>query len=185
MGIEVLLLTRNSDKLSAAQKAFSKFGIKVSQTSKEFAEIQAGSSIEIAEFAVSEAIKEFNLPVIREDHSLFIHALGCFPGPYTNYFDKKMPVELLLKILSNFEDRTAHMELAAAMKCPDGDYFKSVYTVPLKLSNTVNGTNGNWNKILMLRDEEKTFAEESESSRTDVWAKNYIELAKKLCDKYG
>jgi len=34
-----------------------------------------------------QAAKELNNPAIREDHSLFIEALGI-PGPYTNYIEK-------------------------------------------------------------------------------------------------
>ncbi len=165
---EVFLITVNKGKLLAAQKAFSKYGIQVKQINKEYLEIQAKSSLEIARFTVLEAIKEFKVPVIREDHSLFIHSLNGFPGPYTNYFDKTMPVEILIKILSLFKDRSAHMELAAALALPNGKIYDFVYQVPLKISENIKGDKGNWDKVLMLPDDTHTFSESKEDGRLDI-----------------
>lgn len=180
---EIFLITGNKGKLLAAQKVFSRYNIQVKQIKKEYQEIQAKSSLEIARFTVLEAVKEFKVPVIREDHSLFIHALNGFPGPYTNYFDKTMPVETLIKILSLFKDRSAHMELAAALALPNGKIYDFVYQVPLKISKNIKGVNRNWDKILMLSDDTHTFSESEEGDRLDVWAKNYEEIAKLLSTK--
>lgn len=177
---EVFLITGNKGKLLAAQKVFSKYNIQVKQIKKEYQEIQAKSSLEIARFTVLEAIKEFKVPVIREDHSLFIHALNGFPGPYTNYFDNTIPVETLIKILSLFNDRSAHMELAAALAFPNGKVYDFVYQVPLKISKNIKGTERNWDKVLMLADKNYTFSEYSEDNRLDIWTKNYEKIAKHL-----
>ena len=177
---EVFVITGNKGKLFAAQKAFSKYNIQVKQIKKEYPEIQAKSSIEIARFTALEAIKEFRAPVIREDHSLFIHALNGFPGPYTNYFDKTMPVETLIKILSLFKDRSAHMELAAALALPNRKIYDFVYEVPIKISKKIKGTERNWDKVLMFSDDTHTFSECKEDTRGDVWTKNYEEIAKLL-----
>ena len=180
---EVFLITGNKGKLIAAQKVFSRYNIEVRQIKKDYPEIQAKSSLEIAQFTVLEAIKEFKVPVIREDHSLFIHALNGFPGPYTNYFDKTMPVETLIKILSLFEDRSAHMELAAALAFPSGKIYDFVYQVPLKISKNIKGNKRNWDKVLMLSEDTYTFSECEEDTRLEVWTKNYEEIAKLLSSK--
>ena len=180
---EVFLITRNSGKLLAARKVFSKYNIQVKPIKKEYPEIQAKSSLEIARFTALEAIKNFKVPLIREDHSLFIHALNGFPGPYTNYFDKTIPVETLTEILSKFEDRSAHMELAAILAFPDGKFYEFVYQVPLKISKKIKGNRGNWDKILMLSDDNQTFSESEEDARLDIWTKNYKEIAKLLSTK--
>jgi len=177
---EIYIITRNKGKLMAAEKVFSAYGIKVKQIDKDYPEIQGKNSAEIAKFTALQAAKEFNVPVVREDHSLFITALAGFPGPYTNYFDKTIPVEILLKILNNFENRTAKMELAATLAFPDGTAKEFVYQVPLKLSLEIKGNEGNWDKILMLANENETFAEVTEESHVDIWTKNYVAIAKEL-----
>lgn len=179
---EVYLITRNKGKLLAARRAFSKFKIELKQIAKDYPEIQADSSIEVARHTVAEAVKEFGVPVIREDHSLFIKALGGFPGPYTNYFDRTIPAELLLKMMSSFKDRSAYMELAAAFALPNGGMFDFAYKIPLKISESVRGSIGNWNKILILKDDKETFAEVTEESRVDMWSKNYENIAKKILE---
>ena len=85
----IYLLTKNAGKIKAANSVFNEYGIEVKSIEKEYPEIQADSSIEIARQAAQEAAREFNVPVIREDHSFFIHALGI-PGPYTNYIEKHL-----------------------------------------------------------------------------------------------
>src|SRR3989338_6417687 len=96
---KVYVITRNKGKLLAAQKAFSGAGIELGVINKEYPEIQADSNIEIARFTALGAAKEFKVPVVREDHGLFINALGGFPGPYTSYFEKTIPVGKLLEML--------------------------------------------------------------------------------------
>ena len=180
MTIEIHLVTKNPGKILAAQKAFSKYNIKVKQISKEYPEIQGMNSAEIAKYTAIEAAKENNVIALREDHSLYISALSGFPGPYTNYFDKTMPVETLLKMLSNFENRDAEMELSAALAFPTGKVKEFSYRVPLKLAEKPKGNKRNWDKILMLKDKNKTFAESNEEDNVDVWIKNYEEIAEYL-----
>ena len=98
---EIFIITKNIGKIAAANKAFSKFGVEVKNIDKDYPEIQASSSLEIAKFTAIQAAKELGLPVLREDHSLFITALGGFPGPYTSYFDKKIPAEKILELKNN------------------------------------------------------------------------------------
>ncbi|MEA3378840.1 MAG: non-canonical purine NTP pyrophosphatase [Nanoarchaeota archaeon] len=177
---KVYVITRNKGKLMAAQKAFSKFGIVVEAIEKDYPEIQANNSIEIAKFTALQATKEFKVPVIREDHSLFINALGGFPGPYTNYFEKTISVEKLLEMLKDCDDRTGHFEIAAAFAKPNGHIKEFVFKVPIKIFSEKKGEKGNWDKVLMLADEDVTFSEVTEESRLHVWNKNYIAIAEDM-----
>lgn len=181
---KIYLLTKNKGKLLAAQKIFDKFGIKVESIEKEFPEIQESSSIEIARFSTEVAAKEFNVPVLREDHGLYIKELQYFPGPFTAFFDKNMDVKILLKLLENFENRNAEMELAASLTIPDKGTFESVYRVPLEISKEVQGEKRNWDRVLKLRGETKTFSELTEEDNVDIWTKNYKNLAKKFLEIY-
>ncbi len=175
---ELFLLTGNEGKLIAANKAFLGYDILLKQIDKDYPEIQDKNSLEIAKHSAIMAAKDFNVIVVREDHSLFIKSLEGFPGPYTSYFDKTIPAKHILRWLENVEDRSAYMELAAVMAYPDGKTKEFIYKVPLKLSKSERGNRGNWDKILMLKDSNLTFAEVEEGTNVDVWLKNYKEIAK-------
>ncbi|MDO8517404.1 MAG: non-canonical purine NTP pyrophosphatase [Nanoarchaeota archaeon] len=182
---KIYLLTKNKGKLLAAKKIFEEFGIEIGSIEKEFPEIQESSSLKIAKFSTEAASKEFNVAVLREDHSLYIEALQYFPGPFTAFFDKNMEVKVLLKILQNFENRNAEMELGASLTIPGHETFESVYRVSLEISKEIKGEQGNWDKVLKLRGSEKTFSESTEEENVDIWIKNYKILAKKFLEVYN
>jgi XTP/dITP diphosphohydrolase len=182
METKIHLITGNKGKLLAAQKAFDRFNITLNQIDKDYPEIQGKNSLEIAKFTAIQAAKDFNVVVVREDHSLFIKSLGGFPGPYTSYFDKTIPAEKLLELMLNFEDRSAYMELAAVLAYPDGTSKEYVYQVPLKISSELKGDRGNWDKILMLTNNDKTFAETTEEDNVETWLKNFEAIAKEFSE---
>lgn len=177
----IYLLTKNVGKIKAASSVFSTYGIEVKSIEKEYPEIQADSSIEIARWAAQEAAQEFNVPVIREDHSFFIHALGI-PGPYTSYIEKHLPVEKLLTLMANESDRTGHFGLALAYAKPGGVIKEFIYSVPIKIKEKieVNDPEGGWNSVLCLESETRAFSEYPEEERLHIWNKNYVKVANLL-----
>jgi XTP/dITP diphosphohydrolase len=181
MNKEIYLLTKNKGKILAAQSFFSKFGIEVKNIDKEFPEIQAMNSLEIAQYSALQAAQEFKVPVVREDHSLFINALGGFPGPYTSYFDRTIPVEKLLELLKDVSDRSGYFEIAAAYAKPSGEVKTYVFRVPIKISNKVQGNNHNWDKAIMFPEETRTFSEMSEEENVKVWSKNFLAIGEEIC----
>jgi len=177
----VYLITNNSGKLLAAKKAFEGSGIELKQLTGEFPEIQADTSLEIARYTAIQVAKEKKVNVIREDHSLFINALGI-PGPYTNYVEKRIPAQKMLELLKG-KDRTGYFEIGTVYAEPNGLTKEFTYQVPIKISEELKGTRGEWNKILMLKDSNKTFAESTEEENANVWNKNFkkiVEYLKKL-----
>lgn len=177
---EIYIITKNKGKILAAQRVFSKFGIKVKNLEKEYPEIQADNSLEIAKFTAQQASQDFKVPVIREDHSLFINGLNGFPGPYTSYFDKMIPAEKILELLKGVKDRSGYFEIAAAYAKPTGEVKTFIFKVPIKISNEVRGMNRNWDKILMFPNSAKTFAEMTEEENLDIWDKNYEDIGKEI-----
>ena len=177
---KIYVITRNKGKLLAAQKAFLGTGIELGVIEKDYPEIQADSNIEIARFTALEAAEEFKVRVVREDHGLFINALGGFPGPYTSYFEKTIPVEKLLEMLEYSEDRTGYFVIAAAFAKPDGSVKEFVYKVPIRISPEIKGDRDNWDRALMLAEGDKTFAEVTEESTVGLWNKNFIAIAKEI-----
>jgi len=175
--MKIYLVTRNPGKLLAANSVFSQYEIMLNLVDKDYPEIQAETSLEIARFTAVEAAKILNAPAIREDHSLYINALK-FPGPYASYFEKKVSASMLLEWLKNYDDRDGYFEVAAVFAKPDGSFKEFVYQVPITISKEERGElQTGWAKILMLKDSFRTFAEYPEQERVNMWNKNYQQIA--------
>lgn len=181
--MKINIITKNPGKLMAAKNIFDKYKIEVNSIEKEYPEIQASSSLEIAKATALQAAKDFNVSVVREDHSLFFNALGI-PGPYTNYIEKKMPVQKLLEIMKSQTDRTGYFEVATVYAEPDGSTKEYVFNVPIRLAEEERGDlQTGWARIIMLQDEKRTIAEYSEEERLDIWNKNYKAIAEWMVDR--
>jgi len=174
------ILTKNPGKILVAKNVFDEYNIETNFIDKEYPEIQADTSLEIARFTAKQAAKDLNLPIIREDHSLFINALG-FPGPYTSYIEKRLPAKKLLEIMKNETDRSGYFEISTVFSEPDGSTKEYVFKVPINIANKEKGDlQGGWNTILKLQNEKRTFAEYLEKERLSVWNKNYKAIAEWL-----
>lgn len=173
---EIYILTGNSDKVEAARTAFENSKIELKQLDKSLPEIQASTSMKVARHTVEEVIEDLENPVIREDHSIFLDAIPGFPGPYMSYFDKNMPAERLLELLEG-EKRTGYFEISAALGLPSGEIEGFSFQVPIKISEEIRGSQRNWDRVLMLRDSEETFAESDGDSRREIFNRNFREIA--------
>lgn len=179
---KIYLISQNKDKVRAAKNVFDKYNIELVVLEKEYPEIQADTSLEIARFAALQAAKELNAPAIREDHSLFIHSLGI-PGPYTHHIEKMLPVQKLLNLINQFEDRSGHFEAAIVYAEPNGKTFEYVFQIPVLFSKESKGDSPAWDNILMLENETRTFSEYPREEREKYWTKGYEEVAKYLKEK--
>lgn len=124
----------------AANSIFKKYNIELSPVEKEYPEIQADTSLEIARYSAVQAAQELRAPVIREDHSLFIDALGI-PGPYMNYVEKKISIELLTKILSVLQNSKGRFVVATVYAEPNGETFEYTFEVPMTFGTEEKGVN--------------------------------------------
>lgn len=178
--MKIYLVTKNPGKLLAARSIFNKISITLLQTKKEYQEIQAENSLEIARHTAIQAAKELNAPAIREDHSLYLNALGV-PGPYMSYFEKKITARNILKILKNFKDRRGYFEVATVYAEPNGktkEYsFKVYFSIALKERGKLQT---GWPRIIILEGEKRTLAEYPETERLGIWNKNYLRIARNL-----
>jgi len=164
----VYLVTKNPGKLMAAQSVFSKYKINLQPVEKDYPEIQAETSLEIARFTALQAAKDLNHPAIREDHSLFLHALKI-PGPYTNYFDKRITPQQIIKLIETFGDNTGHFEVVTVLAFPDEKTFENAFQVPMTFGNRAKGNDPNWNGLIRLLDEQRAITEYPESERLHIW----------------
>jgi len=180
----IYLVTQNAGKVRAANASFKPYGIELLPVNRDYPEIQADTSLEIARFTALEAARDYGQPTIREDHSLFINELGI-PGPYTQYIERKIPAEKLLQILAGARDRSGHFELAAVYAEPDGSYKEFSYTVAIHIKTEViiPDARGGWNGLLALEGESRAFTEYPESERIDTWRKNFDAIATYLHER--
>ena len=179
MAETVYILTSNSDKFESAKKAFKSSNIELRQLSKDYPEIQASNSLEIARHSVEQAMEEHDKPIVREDHSVYLDAVPGFPGPYMSYFDKNLPTEKLLQLLEG-KERTGFFEIGTVLGRPNGEIKEYEFRVPIRISEEIRGNKGNWDKILMLEDKDQTFAQTSSESRTEIWNQNFRKIAEEI-----
>ena len=178
--MKIYFATRNPGKIKAAKRVFDKTNIELEAIEIDYPEIQADSSLEVAKHCAIQAAMDLGVPVMREDHSLFINALH-FPGPYTSYFEKRIPAALLLEWLKNYDDRDGYFEIATVYAKPDGSSLEFSYSVPITVATEEKGDlQAGWARILALKGESRTFAEYPEDDRISVWNKNFQKIADEI-----
>lgn len=178
--MEIYLLTKNEGKLKAARSVFDKYGIKLLPVEKEYPEIQAESSLEIARYSAQQAAIELKAPVIREDHSLFIETLGI-PGPYMNYVEKKISPELVAKLIDFLGNNRGWFEVSTVYAEPNGKTIENTFKVPMTFGAKSKGENPKgWNGLIRLNEETRAITEYPEEERLHIWNQGYEAIAKKL-----
>jgi inosine/xanthosine triphosphate pyrophosphatase family protein len=180
MNKSIYLVSRNPGKLMAANSIFGQYGITLLPVEKDYPEIQADSSLEIARHTALQAAEDLNAPAVREDHSLFINALGI-PGPFTNYIEKKIPAQRLAEIIKLLGDNSGYFEVATVYAEPDGKTFEYVFQVPMTFGGEIKGENPKgWNGLIRLLDETRAITEYPEEERLHIWSQGYQQVAKYL-----
>lgn len=177
--MKIYLLTRNPGKLKAAKSTFDKFNIELMPVEKDYPEIRANSSLEIARHSAIQAMKDLNSIVIREDHSLFINALK-FPGPYANYFEKKISTDELIKIIKMAGDNKGEFEVATVCAKPNGEVIDFVFRVPMHFGENIKVDGRGWNGLIHLNNDPRAITEYPEEERLSIWNQGYEAIAKKL-----
>lgn len=176
----IYLVTKNKGKLMAAQSAFADTSVTLMPVDRDYPEIQADTSAEIARHTALQAAADYGAPAIREDHSLYLNAFGI-PGPYMSFFEKRVGADTLLALLATTKDRNGYFEVATTYAEPSGAVREFSFKVPIRFAEEARGTlQGGWNRIIMLEGESRTLAEYPESERLHVWNQNYLAIAKSL-----
>ena len=176
---KVFLITGNPEKLYFARKAFEQTNIQLEQIDPDYREIQASSSLEVARHTVEKFIGEYDSPIIREDHSLYLDAIPGFPGPYLSYFDEELDAEKLLELVEG-EKRTGYFEVGTVLGLPNGEIKEYQFNVPIKIPDEIRGDERNWDRVLKLESSDKTFAESSSDDRAEIWNQNFRKIAEEI-----
>ena len=176
---KIFLITVNPEKLDFARKAFQQTNIQLEQIDSDYSEIQASSSLAVARHTIENFIGEYNRPVIREDHSLYLDAIPSFPGPYLSYFDERLDAEKLLELVEG-EKRTGYFEVGTVLGLPNGEMKEYSFQVPVNIAEEISGEKGNWDRVLKLESSDRTFAESRSDDRAEIWNQNFRKIAEEI-----
>jgi non-canonical purine NTP pyrophosphatase (RdgB/HAM1 family) len=119
---EIIFATGNSGKV-ASLRAYLKghdLDIKVVQKSLDLIEPQANTASEVAAVKAKQAYAIVKQPVLVDDSSFHIYALGGFPGPYIKYMLETVGIEGILSFMEGKKDRRAYFMSSLVFVDEDG-----------------------------------------------------------------
>jgi non-canonical purine NTP pyrophosphatase (RdgB/HAM1 family) len=179
---EIYFATSSKSRLASAKTIFWKKDIVIKPLPRNYIEIQAKSGKEIAKATAIQASREYRMPVIREYKSLTLDALPGFPGHYLNHFHKTINPEKLIEILEN-KSRKGKFIIDTVLALPNGEIIETKTELPIKISKYIKGKIGNWEKLIMLKESDKTFSESIEKKDfafNELWDRNLKEISEKI-----
>lgn len=160
---EILFATSNTGKVKTLMRRLDKTKYKITQKDLDIPEVQANSAREIATFKAGYAYKQVGKPIIVQDSSFHIHALGGFPGPYIKFVNETLGPYGLVKLMEDVTDRSCHFELALAYADDEGTRSFVYETRPGQLATEVyegdseNAWSSLW-KVYIPPDHQKVLA---------------------------
>lgn len=107
---EITFATGNKGKVASMQRHIAQSGIDavVIQAPLDLTEPQADTATEVALSKAKQAYAQLKKPVLVDDSSFHISALGGFPGPYIKYMLTTIGVEGIIDFMKGKADRTAY-----------------------------------------------------------------------------
>ncbi|HEX5447874.1 MAG TPA: non-canonical purine NTP pyrophosphatase [Candidatus Saccharimonadales bacterium] len=181
--MKITFITGNQSKADFLAKYL---GHPVKHVKLDLDEIQSLESEKIAEHKARQAYEIIGSPVLVEDVSVSIKALGRLPGPFVKWFEQELGLEGIIGLLKNATDRSATVGVVYAYF--DGKMmrlFKDQVHGTIAQKPGHGGYDFGWNPIFIPHGSNKTFAQMNEdevekySLRT---RKVYPELRKFLAD---
>lgn len=183
MNNTVTFITSNPNKLAQLQQ-FTQ--IALDYQNLDLPEIQSLDLYEIVTLKAQAAFNEIRKPLLVEDVSLVISALGKLPGPFIKWFLKELKPEGICNLIKPNENRSAQAELCYAYH--DG---KQIYVftgaVMGKIALEPMGANGfGWDQIFIpdgyaitraqmgQSDYEKTSPRKMALSKFEVYLKKHV-----------
>lgn len=147
----IKFVTSNKGKVLALQNRLGNLA-DVEQMEIDLPEIQANNAREIAEEKARIAFEKIKKPLMVQDSSFHIEALGGFPGPYIKYINQTIGPEGILKLMADEKNRNCHFELALVYVDKSGN---------LHTFENTNRTNG---KV-----SEKIFLDKNSRAWSPIW----------------
>src|SRR6266540_4448439 len=85
-------------------------GYPVTHHKLDLPEIQSLDPHEVIRVKAEEAYQRLKRPVLVEDYSIRFEALGKLPGPLIKWFLQELQADGLLKLLEDYDNRTAYVQ---------------------------------------------------------------------------
>ncbi|MEI7918281.1 MAG: non-canonical purine NTP pyrophosphatase [Candidatus Saccharibacteria bacterium] len=106
----IYFATGNAGKVISLQRYFKQndINIDIERVSVDMIEPQADTSTEVALAKARQAYAQLKKPVLVDDSSFHISALGGFPGPYIKYMLSTIGIVGILEFLKHHDDRSAY-----------------------------------------------------------------------------
>lgn len=110
MAQTILFVTGNKGKAATMQRHLDRLSVnaKVVQKSLDIDEIQAETATDVAIAKAKQAYSELKVPLLVDDSSFHISALGGFPGPYIKFMLSTVGIEGIIEFMQGKADRTAY-----------------------------------------------------------------------------
>lgn len=108
---EIIFATSNSGKVATLQSHLAIHGldnIEVVQSTFDLIEPQAATALEVATSKAKQAYQIAKAPILVDDSSFHIYALGGFPGPYIKYMLDTVGAEGIVRFMEGKQDRRAY-----------------------------------------------------------------------------
>jgi len=108
---EIIFATSNRGKVATLQSHLAIHGlddIEIVQSTFELIEPQASTALEVATSKAKQAHAITNAPVLVDDSSFHIYAMGGFPGPYIKYMLETVGAEGIVRFMEGQRDRRAY-----------------------------------------------------------------------------
>lgn len=109
----IIFATTNQGKVASLRRALDGVGlnfIDIDARSLDIIEPQADSCEEIAVSKAKQAFNLLHLPVLVDDSSFHIAALGGFPGVYAKYMNETLGATGIIDFMKDKTDRSAHFD---------------------------------------------------------------------------
>lgn len=166
---KIVFVSRNPGKAREVRFILEQFGLSVQVTDLEKVEIQADSSIKIAEQSARELLPRMKGEFIVEDAGLYVPSLSGFPGPYSHYVLGTIGCEGILTLLGASDSRTAYFESSVAYSHNSGHVETFLGRVNGVISREMRGTEGfGFDPIFVPLGSSKTFGEVSIGEKSEI-----------------